>query len=196
MGKVAGDLSERGHKQVAEVVPLKRVAGAEAVGEELRQQVFFFAERDHAVAQVAGGQHVEVLAQAAGGAAIVGDGDHRGEIGDCARIGSGLRRGRHVPAQAAQQRGEAGAAADGHHAQRAHRLAGRVAGVWARGFSCRFRNRRIQDRPYGISGYSNSVKRGSSTMLWKSLSARACSRFLGSARWPGQGCRGNPGRGR
>jgi len=32
---------------------------------------------------------------------------------------------------------------------------------------------------YGFSGYSNSVKRGSSTMLWKSLSARAWSLFLG-----------------
>ncbi len=39
--------------------------------------------------------------------------------------------------------------------------------------------RRFQSTPYGISGYSSSVKRGSSTMLWKSLSARACSRFFG-----------------
>jgi hypothetical protein len=33
--------------------------------------------------------------------------------------------------------------------------------------------------PYGSSGYSNSVNRGSSTMLWKSLSDRAWSRFFG-----------------
>ena len=36
-----------------------------------------------------------------------------------------------------------------------------------------------QNETYGISGYSNSVNRGSSTMLWKSLSERAWSRFFG-----------------
>ena len=46
---------------------------------------FFFAEGDHAVAQVAGGKHVEVFAQAAGGATIVGDGDDGGEVGDSRR---------------------------------------------------------------------------------------------------------------
>ena len=35
---------------------------AEAMVEESGEQVFFLAEGDHAVAQVAGGQHVEVLA--------------------------------------------------------------------------------------------------------------------------------------
>ena len=80
--KIAGDLGQRGHKQVAEVVPLQRVAAAKAMGEELRQQVLFLAQRHHAVAQVARRQHVEVLAQPAGRAAVVGHRDHRGQVGD------------------------------------------------------------------------------------------------------------------
>ena len=85
LGKVAGDLSESGDKEVAEVVALQGIAGAEAMVEEAGEQCFFFAEGDHAVAQVAGGKHVEVLAQAAGGATVVGDGDHGGQVGDGAR---------------------------------------------------------------------------------------------------------------
>ena len=119
VGKVAGNLGERGDKEVAEVVSLERVAAAEAMGEEPGQQIFFLAERDHAVAQVAGRQHVEVLAQAAGGAAVVGDGDHGGEVGDEAGLARArLAGGADVAAQSAQQRGETGAAADGDHAQR------------------------------------------------------------------------------
>ena len=97
VGEVAGDLSERGDEEIAEVVAFEPVAGAEAVGEELGQQVLFFAESDHAVAQVAGREHVEVLAQAAGGAAVVSDGDDGGEVGDLAgniRLASrGTQRG-------------------------------------------------------------------------------------------------------
>ena len=116
LGEVAGDLSEGGDEEVAEVVALEGVAGAEAVIEELGQQVFFFAEGDHAVAQVAGREHVEVFAQAAGGAAVVGDGDDGGQVGDLDG-GAGRAGDSDVAAQAAQQRGEAGAAADGDHAQ-------------------------------------------------------------------------------
>ena len=75
LAKVAGDFSEGGDEEVAKVVALERVALAEAVIEEAREQVFFFAEGNHAVAKVARGQHVEVLAQPAGGTTIVGDGD-------------------------------------------------------------------------------------------------------------------------
>ena len=77
---------------------------------------FLLAQRNHAVAQVAGGKHVEVFAQAAGGAAVVGDGDDGGEIADEAgkvvRAGLGGRGGC-VALEAAEERGEAGASADG-----------------------------------------------------------------------------------
>ena len=117
LGKVAGDLGERGHKQVAEVVALERIAAAEAMGEQPRQQILFLAEGDHAVAQVAGGQHLKSWRSRPD------EPPSSVTVTTAARsaIGAGLRRalaGRgHVLAQAAQQGGEAGAAADGHHAQ-------------------------------------------------------------------------------
>jgi len=87
MGKVAGNLSEGGYKEVAEVVSLEGLAAAKAMGEELCQQVLFLAEGYHAVAQVAGGQHVEALAQAAGRTAVIGYRDHSGQVGDESRLG-------------------------------------------------------------------------------------------------------------
>ena len=96
LAKVAGDLGKRGDKEVAEVVPFERIAAAEAMVEEPDQQVLFLAERHHAVAQVAGGQHVEAFAQAAGGAAVVGYRNHGGQVGDRPLNGGGLAgRGRH-----------------------------------------------------------------------------------------------------
>ena len=81
LGEVSGDAGERGDEEVAEAVAFE-VALGEAVLEELREQVLVFGERDHAVADVAGRKHVEVFAQAAGGAAVVGDGDDGGELAD------------------------------------------------------------------------------------------------------------------
>ena len=104
-------------KRLPKLWPPSPFPRLEAVGEELREQVFFGAESDHAVAQVAGRQHVEVLAQAAGRSAVVGDGDDRGEIGDVARnvcwpVGKG-----DVTAETAKQRREACAATDGDDAE-------------------------------------------------------------------------------
>jgi hypothetical protein len=50
--------------------------------EKAREEVFVFRERDHAVADVARREHVQVFAEAAGGAAVVGDGDDGGELAD------------------------------------------------------------------------------------------------------------------
>ena len=78
------------------------VAGlvAEAVLEELRDEVLGVGESGDAVADVAGRDDVEVAAQLAAGAAVVGDGDDGGEVAG-------------VALEAAQQRREAVAAADG-----------------------------------------------------------------------------------
>jgi hypothetical protein len=117
VGEVAGEFGKRGDEEVAEVVAFKGVAGAESVGEELGEDILLFAEGDHAVTEVAGGKHVEVLAQSAGRAAVIGHGDDSGEVGDLGGLGAGLAGRAYMTAQAAQQGGQAGAAADGHHAQ-------------------------------------------------------------------------------
>jgi hypothetical protein len=44
--------------------------------------VLILGERDHAVADVAGREHIEVLAETAGGTSVVGNGDDGGEIAD------------------------------------------------------------------------------------------------------------------
>ena len=64
------------------------------MGEELRKHIFFFAEGDHAVAQVAGRKHIEVFAQAARGTAIVGDGYNRREIGRSGTVSALASQGR------------------------------------------------------------------------------------------------------
>jgi len=106
--------------------------------------VLIFGERDHAVADVAGGKHFEVFAETAGGATVVGDGDDGGEVvdeagvgaedgGDAAVEGRGWGRGGDavgdvggtaggggsgdVALEAAQEGGEAGASADGDDAE-------------------------------------------------------------------------------
>jgi hypothetical protein len=83
--------------------------------EETGEQVLFLAESDHAVAQVSGRKHVEVLAEAAGGASVIGDGDDGGEVGYLA--GVLLAGGGDVAAESAQERGEAGSASEGDYAQ-------------------------------------------------------------------------------
>jgi len=62
----------------------------------LREEVVLFAEGHHAVAEIAGREHVEVFAEAAGGTTVVSDGDYGGEVGDFAGLG-GAGRGDVAP---------------------------------------------------------------------------------------------------
>jgi hypothetical protein len=90
-------------------------------------------ESDHAVADVTGGEHVEVFAKAAGGAAVVGDSDDGGEVADeGGSCGSWLRSavdwrtadadaaaaigGDDITFEAAEEGGKAGATTDGNDA--------------------------------------------------------------------------------
>ncbi len=115
--KVAGDFSESSDEEVAEVVAFQSVAGAKAVGEQLDQQILFFAEGDHAVAEVAGRQHVEVFAQASRGSTVIRDGYDGGEVADLTWLRAGQAGQRNVTAQAAQQRGQPCSAAHGDNPQ-------------------------------------------------------------------------------
>jgi hypothetical protein len=131
-------VGEGSDKEVAEAVAVE-LALVEAVLEEAGEEVLVFGESDHAVADIAGRKHLEVFAEAAGGASVVGDGDHGGEVADGAgdgragrrcRAGGGLEadaaaavRGDDVALEAAEERGEAGSAADGYDAERFVRMA-------------------------------------------------------------------------
>ena len=177
LGEVAGNAGESGEEEIAEAVAFQ-VALGEAVLEEAGEQVLILGESDEAVAQVARGKNVEVFAEPAGGAAVVGDGDDRGELADKAgKIFAGGvggrgcgRRSSDKALEPAQQGREAGAPADGDYAKLLGKdhasclsVDGRrcaVAGGACRGVG--------QD-----SGYRSSVKRGSSTTPSKSESRRA-----------------------
>ena len=134
--KIAQNLGEGHEEEVAEAVALEPAAGLEAVLEEAREQRGVFAERDHAVADVAGRQHVELAAQASGTAAVVGHGDDGGDV----QRGRGGAGGPGVVLQALQDAGQAGTAADGDYAEwrlifHAKGLGGRVSGHYLPFFS-------------------------------------------------------------
>jgi hypothetical protein len=80
LGKVAGNGGQRGQKEIAETVAVQAGASMKAVLKQAREQRFIFREGGDAVANVAGRQNIELLAQAPAGAAIVGDGHHRAKL--------------------------------------------------------------------------------------------------------------------
>ncbi len=81
LSEVPGDVGEGGDEEVAEAVAFE-LALVEAELKELGEEMLVFREGDHAVADVAGGEHLEVFAEPAGGAAVVGYGDDGGEVAD------------------------------------------------------------------------------------------------------------------
>ena len=104
----AGDLGEADEDEVAERVAVELARG-EAVVERLRPLVLVVdavvgRERDEALAEVAHAEHAEVAPQPAGGAAVVGDAHHRGDVAG-------------VLAHRAERGGEAVPAADGDDAR-------------------------------------------------------------------------------
>ncbi len=104
--EVAGDAGQGGQEEVAEGMADEPAAVGKAVLEQAGQQVLVVRQGDDAVADVARRQDPELPPQAAGRAAVVGDGDHAGEASEARRPDLVL--------QAAQQRRQAGAAADRH----------------------------------------------------------------------------------
>ena len=108
--RVAEPLPQRGDEQVADRVAVQAALGraAEAVLQHVgpgAAPLVVAAQRGQRHPQVAGRQAAEFAADAAGGAAVVGDGDDRGQ-----GVGDGAQRG--------QGRGQAVAAAEGHDPRR------------------------------------------------------------------------------
>ena len=81
-GEIAGDVSEGGEEEVAEIVADEAAAGVETILEEAAEKGFILAESDHAVTDIARREDAIFAAEATGAAAVVGDGDDRGETGD------------------------------------------------------------------------------------------------------------------
>ena len=119
--EVSSDVGEGGDEEIAEGVAAELTL-IETELEEAGEEVLVFGEGDHAVADVAGGEHVEVVAEPAGGASVIGDGDDGGEVVDDAggRFAGGFGGSggsRDVALEASEECGEAGASADGYDAE-------------------------------------------------------------------------------
>src|SRR5437870_12093928 len=119
--KVACDAGESGQEQVPEAVALEPAAVLEPVLEQAREQRLIFGERDHAVADVSGREHIELAAEAARAAAVVGDGDDGSHVDGWDR-GLSVDRGRgtRVGLETLEERREPGAAPDGDDSQWGH----------------------------------------------------------------------------
>jgi hypothetical protein len=116
--KVAGDVRERGEKKIAKVVANEAAPGMEAILKEAGEESFVFGKRHHAVANVAWRENAILAAKTTGTAAIIGDGDDGGEIGDGA-LGSGMlvAAANDVFFQSTQDGGKARAPTEGHDAE-------------------------------------------------------------------------------
>ena len=78
--EVPGDVGHGDDEEVAEGVALEPIAGAEAVLEEARHERLGLGQGGQALADIAGGDDAEVLAEASRGAPVVGHGDDGGEV--------------------------------------------------------------------------------------------------------------------
>jgi hypothetical protein len=111
-------MGERGEKEIAEVVADKAAPSLEAILEEAAEQGFILRKSDHAVADVAWREDAIFPAEAAGAAAVVGDGDDGGEVGDgplcrCMPVVAAYD----VLLEAAEKRGETCTAAESDDAE-------------------------------------------------------------------------------
>src|SRR5260370_6750757 len=112
-GKVSGDVRESCEEKIAEIVADEAASRMKTILEEAAEKGFIFRKSHHAVANVAGREDAILAAQAAGAAAVIGDGDEGGEIGD-GTLGAGVLVGAadDVVLEAAKQRGQSRAAAE------------------------------------------------------------------------------------
>src|SRR5581483_9464500 len=98
--EVAGHAAHRRQKKIAERMSAQPLALGEAEAKEIGDERFVVGQRDQAVANVAGRKDAEFLLQPPRRAAVIADGYDGREVAG-------------APLQTAQQRRQAGAAADG-----------------------------------------------------------------------------------
>ena len=121
-GKIASDMSERGEEKITEIMTDEAAAGVETILEEATEKRFVFGKSDHAIANVAGREDAIFTSQAAGAAAVIGDGNDGGKVGDgTVEGGTIVATADDVLLKAAQQGGQASATAKSDNAKAASR---------------------------------------------------------------------------
>src|SRR6476469_7127551 len=80
-GEISCYTGHRCQKEITETMVVEAAVAVESESEKTRHQTLVFRQSNHAIANVAGRENPEFLAQAARTSAIVGDGYDCGEIG-------------------------------------------------------------------------------------------------------------------
>jgi hypothetical protein len=120
LSKISSNVSQRSEKEIAKVVAGKAASRLEAILEEAAEQGFILRKCDHAVADVAGGEDTVLAAKAARAAAVIGDGDNGGEVGDRPLAGGmPVVAADDVLLETAKKSGETRAASEGDDAKTA-----------------------------------------------------------------------------
>jgi len=119
-GEIAGDVSECGEEKIAEVVADEAATGVKTILEKAGEKGFVFRKRHHAIANVSRRKDAVFATQAAGAAAVIGDRDDGGKIGDGAfSAGEFVGAANDQFLEAAEERGQAGAASESDDAEAA-----------------------------------------------------------------------------
>ena len=85
--EISGNVGKRRKEEIAKVVTAEAAPGLESILKKTAEERFVFGERHHAIANIARRKNAVFTAQTAGAAAVVGDGNDGGEIGDRASEG-------------------------------------------------------------------------------------------------------------
>jgi hypothetical protein len=111
--EISGDMRERGEEEIPKIVAAQAASSLETILEEAAEEGFVFRKSNHTVANVARWKDAILAAESTGAAAVIGHGDDGGKIGDGARRGGFfVAAADNVVFQAAEERGESGAAAE------------------------------------------------------------------------------------
>ena len=106
--------------KIAEAVAFEAGSFYETMLKQAGEQGLVFGESDDAVANISRREHVELLAQASAGAAIIADRDYGAQFADFRMVRLAQRAGPgDVTLEPLEQCGQTGAAADGDDAQTA-----------------------------------------------------------------------------
>src|SRR5204862_1490285 len=152
-GEIAGDVSERGEEEIAEVVADEPATRVKTILEKAGEQGFVFRKRHHAIANVSGRKDAVLATQAARAPAVIGDRDDGSEIGDGAfSAGEFVGAANDQFLEAAEERREAGAASKSDDAEAARKslwLGGAFFHIGFQDFRREFRNftQRTQKTP-------------------------------------------------
>jgi hypothetical protein len=131
-------VSERGQKKISEIVADQSSAGMKTILKEPSEQRLILGKRDHAIANIARRQNAILAAQTAGAAAVVGDGNNRGEIRNGPISADMLIFATaYMLFQSAQQRGQTRAATQRHDTKAPRAIPGFGLGFFYSHFSAK-----------------------------------------------------------